>query len=132
MQRTHDVLGSVGLATTKFVAKLASGHCKPDGILVEEHFDVRILVRDRKRVLGQSWAPSVDIVEGSAENRTDLDLSLAGVHTAYYLLHSINLGPNFDEIEAEMARNFAESTSFVTSRENHGSWARPDNDCFTT
>ena len=76
-------------------------------ILVEEHFDVRILVRDRKRVLGQSWAPSVDIVEGSAENRTDLDLSLAGVHTAYYLLHSINLGPNFDEIEAEMARNFA-------------------------
>ena len=25
---------SVGLATTKFVAKLASGHCKPDGMLV--------------------------------------------------------------------------------------------------
>lgn len=27
---------SVGLATTKFVAKLASGHCKPDGMLVVE------------------------------------------------------------------------------------------------
>lgn len=76
-------------------------------ILVEENFDVRILVRDRKRVLGQPWAPSVEIIEGSAENRADLDASLAGVHTAYYLLHSINLGPNFDEIEADMARSFA-------------------------
>ena len=27
---------SVGIATTKFVAKLASGHCKPDGMLVVE------------------------------------------------------------------------------------------------
>ncbi len=76
-------------------------------ILVEENFDVRILVRDRKRVLGQPWAPSVEIIEGSAENRADLDASLAGVHTAYYLLHSINLGPNFNEIEADMARSFA-------------------------
>jgi uncharacterized protein YbjT (DUF2867 family) len=34
---------------------------------------------------------------------------LTGVHTAYYLLHSINLGPNFDEIESAMARNFAKA-----------------------
>ena len=30
---------SVGLATTKFVAKLASGHCKPDGMLVVEKLE---------------------------------------------------------------------------------------------
>ena len=75
--------------------------------LVDEKFDVRILVRDRNKVKGQPWAPAVEITEGSAESRTDLDRVLAGVHTAYYLLHSINLGPNFHEIEARMARDFA-------------------------
>ena len=35
--QVHDELGitcSAGIATTKFVAKLASVHCKPDGLLV--------------------------------------------------------------------------------------------------
>ena len=77
--------------------------------LVDEKFDVRILVRDRNKVKGQPWASDVEISEGSADNRGDLDAALAGVHTAYYLLHSINLGPNFHEIEAEMARNFAQA-----------------------
>jgi uncharacterized protein YbjT (DUF2867 family) len=75
--------------------------------LVDENFDVRILVRDRNKVKGQPWAPAVEISEGSADTRADLDKVLAGVHTAYYLLHSINLGPNFHEIEAQMARDFA-------------------------
>lgn len=77
--------------------------------LVDEKFDIRILVRDRKKVIGQPWVQAVEICEGRAENRTDLDTAMAGVHTAYYLLHSINLGRNFQEIEAEMARNFAQT-----------------------
>ena len=77
--------------------------------LVEERFDVRILVRDWHKVKGQPWASAVEISQGSAENRADVDAALVGVHTAYYLLHSINLGPNFDEIEAQMARNFAQA-----------------------
>lgn len=77
--------------------------------LVDGKFDIRILVRDRNKVKGQPWASAVEICEGSAENRADLDAALVGIHTAYYLLHSINLGPNFQEIEAEMARNFAQA-----------------------
>ena len=77
--------------------------------LVEARCDVRILVRDWHKVMGQPWASAVEISQGSAENRADLDSALVGVHTAFYLLHSINLGPNFDEIEAQMARNFAQA-----------------------
>jgi len=77
--------------------------------LVDEKLDIRILVRDRKKVIGQPWASDVEIYEGSAEKRTDLDAALVGVHTAYYLLHSINLGPNFNDIEAQMARDFAQA-----------------------
>jgi len=77
--------------------------------LIEENLNVRIFVRDWHKVQGQPWASSVEISEGSAENRADLDNALFGVHTAYYLLHSINLGSNFGEIEAKMARDFAQA-----------------------
>jgi len=45
-------------------------------------------------------------------NATDYKSTLAalnGIHTAFYLLHSINVGNNFDEIEAQMARSFAKA-----------------------
>ena len=85
--------------------------------LVDENFKVRILVRDRNKILGQPWASSVEICEGSAENKTDLVKALAGIHTAYYLLHSINLGSNFNEIEARMARDFALAAEGVGVRQ---------------
>ncbi len=94
--RTYLITGASGYVGGRLVRAL-----------VDEKFDIRILVRDRNKVKGQPWASAVEICEGSAENRSDLDRALAGIHTAYYLLHSINLGPNFQEIEAEMARDFA-------------------------
>ena len=102
---------SAPIQTRKFLITGASGYVGGRLVrtLVDGGFDIRILVRDRNKVKGQPWASAVEISEGSAENRVDLDAALAGVHTAYYLLHSINLGPNFHEIEAEMARNFAQA-----------------------
>lgn len=70
---------------------------------------VRVLVRDAKKIQGQSWASSVEVIEGNASNSQDLDRALAGVHTAYYLLHSINVATDFGDIESAMAKGFAES-----------------------
>jgi uncharacterized protein YbjT (DUF2867 family) len=70
---------------------------------------VRVLVRDAKKIRGQSWANSVEVIEGNASNSHDLDRALAGVHTAYYLLHSINVATDFGDIESAMAKGFAEA-----------------------
>ena len=75
--------------------------------LLTSHSNVRVLVRDAKKIQGQSWAKDVSIVEGNASNPADLDRALAGVHTAFYLLHSINAAHDFGDIESEMARGFA-------------------------
>ena len=70
---------------------------------------VRVLVRDAKKIQGQSWAAFVDIVEGNASNADDLDRALADVHTAYYLLHSINVATDFGDIESAMALGFSQA-----------------------
>ena len=77
--------------------------------LVDDGKKVRVFVRDAKKISQQPWADEVEVVQGTATNSQDLDRALAGVHTAYYLLHSINVSTNFETIEAEMAKRFADS-----------------------
>ena len=66
--------------------------------LVEDKCSVRILVRDAQKVSEQPWASQVEIVEGNANNPSDLRRALNGVHTAFYLLHSSNACKNLDEV----------------------------------
>ncbi len=102
---------SMPIQSRKYLVTGASGYVGGRLVraFVEEKCDVRILVRAANKVRHQPWAPLVDVFTGSAQNYEDLLGALNGVHTAYYLLHSINLGPNFNKIEAEMAANFAKA-----------------------
>jgi uncharacterized protein YbjT (DUF2867 family) len=77
--------------------------------LLNEGANVRIFVRDKAKVQGQLWINDVDLAVGNANNLEESKAALEGVHTAFYLLHSIGVGTHFDEIEAAMARNFAEA-----------------------
>jgi uncharacterized protein YbjT (DUF2867 family) len=77
--------------------------------LLADGADVRVFVRDANKAQSHSWANQVEIATGNASDFQSTKDTLTGVHTAYYLLHSINLGPNFDEIESAMARNFAKA-----------------------
>ena len=74
--------------------------------LLSDKKRVRVFVRDAKKIQGQSWAASVEIIEGNASNAQDLDRALVGVNTAYYLLHSINAAADFGDIEAVVNGNF--------------------------
>ena len=97
-QRLILVTGASGYVGGRLVRDLVADNCA-----------VRVLVRDAQKVKDQPWAKDVEIVEGNANNPADLRRALHGVHTAFYLLHSINAGKNFDEVENAMAKNFAQA-----------------------
>lgn len=77
--------------------------------LLNEGFTVRVNVRDKKKISGQIWANEVEVSVGNATNFEEMKVALDGVHTAFYLLHSIGVGSDFDELEAQMAKNFAQA-----------------------
>ena len=77
--------------------------------LLADKAKVRVFVRDANKAQSHTWANEVEIAVGNATDYQSTVKALNGVHTAFYLLHSINLGPNFDQIESEMARNFAKA-----------------------
>lgn len=48
-----------------------------------------------------------EIVEADVNDETSLDSALEGVHTAYYLIHSMGAGEDFEAEDRRAARNFA-------------------------
>ena len=79
--------------------------------LVSQNFLVRVMVRDQNKISGQPWFSSVEVAVANANKYDEVRAALVDVHTVFYLMHSINLGPDFDQIEAEMARNFAKAAA---------------------
>ncbi|MGA1248059.1 MAG: SDR family oxidoreductase [Candidatus Nanopelagicales bacterium] len=78
------------------------------GSLLNSGFEVRVLVRNASKISGYPWVNHVEIIEGDAFSFDDLKRALSDVHTAFYLLHSINASVDFDKAEERMARTFVE------------------------
>jgi uncharacterized protein YbjT (DUF2867 family) len=75
--------------------------------LLEAGYRVRILARDPVRVHGRSWAEKVEVKKGDVFDFDTLPEAMAGIDTAYYLIHSLAQGENFVESEIVASRNFA-------------------------
>ena len=71
-------------------------------------YRLRVLVRNRHKVQ-VAIAGRVDVREGSTLDRSSLDAALAGVDTAFYLIHSMGSGKNYHELDRQSAENFRSS-----------------------
>ncbi len=77
--------------------------------LLEQGHRVRVLARSRVRVLSRPWAGQVEVALGDALDPGSLAEAMAGVESAYYLIHNLSTGPGFREMDARAARTFGQA-----------------------
>ena len=78
-------------------------------LLAEKHVDLRVFVR-KAPALGNPLGKKLDIVEGDTFNTESLDRALYGVHTAYYLIHSMaSKKGSFEDLDRKSAENFRQA-----------------------
>ncbi len=74
--------------------------------LLDRGYRVRIMVRKNSPEYKERW-PEIEIAVADAMNLDDLVKALEGVHTAYYLIHSLRLGNDkFESVDLQIATNF--------------------------
>jgi len=69
---------------------------------------VRCLAR-RPDLLRSRTGPETETVRGDVLDRSSLIGAMQGVHTAYYLVHSMDSPESFEQKDREAARNFGEA-----------------------
>ncbi|WP_245974907.1 tryptophan-rich sensory protein [Corynebacterium alimapuense] len=87
--------------------------------LIEDGWAVRAFSRSRKKAKESSWARhivdgvagpgQVEVFEGDASDPDDLMVALEGIDVAWYLLHSMGTGADFQDLERSMAQGFADA-----------------------
>lgn len=80
------------------------------GRLVPELLDaghrVRCLARNPEKLTDEVWHDRVEVVKGDVTDSSSLERAMAGADAAYYLVHSMGGGTDFDERDAEAATIF--------------------------
>jgi uncharacterized protein YbjT (DUF2867 family) len=76
-------------------------------LLLERGWQVRVLARHPERLRDREWAGRVDLVAGDAGDPAAMATAMAGVDTAYYLLHSLQAGSRLEDQERNVATTFA-------------------------
>ena len=89
------ITGASGYVGGRLVPALESRGCR-----------VRCLAR-RPEFLTGRFHPETEVVRGDVLNPDSLESALRGVHTAYYLVHSMGAVGDFEEQDRLGARNFA-------------------------
>jgi len=74
--------------------------------LLHRGYNVRVMVRVASPEHRERW-PGAEIVVADALNIEDLVEALDGIHTAYYMIHSLHLGKKkFESTDIKIAANF--------------------------
>ncbi len=75
--------------------------------LLERGHDVRVMVRDPRRIAGRPWADRVEAVAADVADPASLERACGGMDAAYYLIHQMAAGRDFVERDRAAARSFA-------------------------
>jgi len=75
--------------------------------LLAAGFRVRVMARRPRNLADRPWHDQVDVVQGDAADPGSLTHALSGVDVAYYLIHSLGTGTDFESLDRRHARNFA-------------------------
>ena len=75
--------------------------------LLEAGHAVRCLARDPARLQGRPWRSQVEVVAGDCLRADTLPAAMSGVDVAFYLVHSMAGGRDFEQRDVLAARNFA-------------------------
>jgi uncharacterized protein YbjT (DUF2867 family) len=70
---------------------------------------VRCLARSPERV--KATRSTTEVVQGDCLDEASLDLALAGVNSAYYLVHSMAVGADFADVDRQAAANFGRAAA---------------------
>ncbi|MFI8825026.1 SDR family oxidoreductase [Streptomyces sp. NPDC053431] len=76
--------------------------------LLRAGYRVRCLARTPSHLKDHPWADQVEIVRGDVTDAASLRPALDGVDVAYYLVHSMRSGGNFERTDRNAAVTFAE------------------------
>lgn len=77
-------------------------------LLKEQGLGIRLLVRNIKKVRDAA-RDRVEIVEGDSFHRETLAKALEGIDVAYYLIHSMGSGKDFEKLDRISAENFRDA-----------------------
>jgi len=81
-------------------------------LLLDRGHQVRCLVRDPARLASRSWADQVEVVQGDVLDPESLRRAMAGVDSAYYLVHFLDVeSPDAAERNRRAAGNFGQAAA---------------------
>ncbi|MGC5345432.1 SDR family oxidoreductase [Streptomyces sp. DT171] len=84
--------------------------------LLEAGHRVRCLARTPEKLRDYPWAGEAEVVRGDVTDAESVRSSLRGIDVAYYLVHALGSGPDFEETDRRAARVFAEQARAVGVR----------------
>lgn len=77
--------------------------------LQKRGYPLKLMVRGNVEAYKRRW-PNAEIVTADVHNYYEIESALRGVEVAYYLIHSLNLGPKaFESSDLEAADNFRQA-----------------------
>ncbi|MFI7382751.1 SDR family oxidoreductase [Streptomyces sp. NPDC049813] len=76
--------------------------------LLDAGYRVRCLARTPAKLRDHPWAKDTEIVRGDVMDEASVAAAMEGVEVAYYLVHSLGTGHDFERTDREAARVFGE------------------------